>query len=500
MTAGSGGSAGEAGSGPESGGTATNAGSGPQAGSAGTSSSTLSSVELTGAPLYTRVQRLTLSQWEHAVTDILRFGESHDLSEMFLRPVLGVTDFDNNEKLLFVDSASFGDFETGAESAAAIATGSEAALAALYDGDDAAGFVSTLGRRAFRRPLTDDEAARYEQIFAQGEALYGAGFANGAALVIRALLESPHFLYRTELGPAGDALSGYEVASKLSFWLLGTTPSDELLDAAGAGELDGVDGLEATARAMLEEPTARDVMQDFHGQLMRLADYAEVAKPDVPEFDQSLGTELGAASSAFFDHVFSDGFGLREILSGQQAYVGAGLAPLYGLSAPPDGLELVELPASRRGFFMQVPFLLRWGVNRDSDPNGRGLFVQRMLCDARPAADPLGHALEGFDGMGQERDTVDGAPVDTKGSYPLAEGVQDFADGTELMRILSDSAQAHTCYAKYVTGYALGRDIIEPDRPLLEALAQVSLAESLKELIVALVRDPAFRTRQEGTP
>ena len=104
-----------------------------------------------------------------------------------------------------------------------------------------------------------------------GENLYGPGFANGAALVIRAMLQSPLFLYRSELGPSGQPLDAYEVASKLSFGLLGTTPSDDLLDLAAGGVLDDAAGIESNARAMLEAPAAVAVMRDFHGQLYQLS-------------------------------------------------------------------------------------------------------------------------------------------------------------------------------------------------------------------------------------
>lgn len=202
-------------------------------------------INLDGSPIYTRMQRLTNGQWERAVADVLRFASPANLSQSFSTPAsAGATDFANNEKRLFVDAQAALDFEAGSEKAAALATGSADALARLYPGTDAAGFVRTVGGRAFRRPLTTDEQAKYQDTFALGERLYGAGFANGAALVIRALLQSPTFLYRSELGPAGAPLDGYELAAKLSFGLLGTTPSDELLDAAAAGALDAVDGLE----------------------------------------------------------------------------------------------------------------------------------------------------------------------------------------------------------------------------------------------------------------
>lgn len=93
-----------------------------------------------------------------------------------------------------------------------------------------------------------------------------------------------------------------------------------------------------------------------------------------------------------------------------------------------------------------------------------------------------------------------GQRVDTSGSYPLSTGVERFSDGNELMRILANSPQAHTCYSKRLTGYALGREMAEDDRPLLEELGEVSRSRPLKELIVALVRSPTFRMRKEGLP
>jgi hypothetical protein len=132
-------------------------------------------VDLSGSPFYTRVQRLTNAQWENAVTDILRLASPANLTRDFLLPVAGVTDFTNNEKLLFVDGRFVVDNQAASLAAAALATGSDAALAALYDGTDVSGFVQTLGRRAFRRPLTTAEIAKYEGAFALGETLYGAG-------------------------------------------------------------------------------------------------------------------------------------------------------------------------------------------------------------------------------------------------------------------------------------------------------------------------------------
>ena len=522
------------GNGPAAGGGPTTGGGGSLAEAGAGSLDELSRVDLTGAPIFTRVQRLTNSQWEHAVVDLLHLRKA-GLSADFAPPVAGVTTFDNNEQVLFVDQRRFTDFELGAEAAAALATGSAEALAALYAGDDAAGLVRALGRRAFRRPLTSDEETKYRDIFALGESLYGSGFANGAALVIRAMLQSPHFLYRTELGPAGDPLSSYELASKLSFWLLGTTPSDALLDLAAAGKLTNTDQLVTTARQMLEDERAVVVMRDFHGQLLHVSSLQTLSKFGVKDYEPALKSELLLASNGFFDLVFGHNQGLRELLTSEQAYVGPRLAPFYGMAAP-AALELRDVGPSRAGYFMQVPFLMFWGNDAEPDSIHRGLALEAdVLCGPplsplpeRPPLppvatgqtnrqrvtrltsscggpchrliDPLGFAFENFDGLGRERELDNGLPVDATGSYPLAEGNVSFSDGPDLMGALSSSAQVHTCYSKQVTSYALGRDVVESDRPLLESLATVSRRESLKEVVLALVRDPSFRNREAGQP
>ena len=112
----------------------------------------------------------------------------------------------------------------------------------------------------------------------------------------------------------------------------------------------------------------------------------------------------------------------------------------------------------------------------------------------------LGFAFEGFDGLGRQRELDNGVPVDTTGSFPFESGRRQFADARELMRILAEEAQAHTCYAKMLAGYALQRDVVEKDRPLLGDLATVSRERSLKEMVISLVRNPAFRLRAEGMP
>ena len=142
-----------------------------------------------------------------------------------------------------------------------------------------------MGRRVYRRPLSADEISAYSALFKSGSAMSGSksAFAKGAALVIRALLQSPNFLYRTELAPSGERLSGYEVAAKLSLWLRGTTPNDDLLELAPS--LTTADRRWQSSRAPCwTSPRAVPVMRQFHGELLHFARFGTISKVGVPSY------------------------------------------------------------------------------------------------------------------------------------------------------------------------------------------------------------------------
>jgi hypothetical protein len=497
-------------------------------------------MSLEGNPIYSRFVRLTNEQWQRSVQDILGIDQIPDAARGFEQPVAGTTDFANNEHVLSVTNALWQSYQLASEQAADLVTASKDRLTALYSGTDSAGFIRKLGRRAFRRPLTAAEEQSYAAIFALGADASdaSAAFANGAGLVIRAMLQSPYFLYRTELGDDGAALTGYEVASKLSFWLLGTTPSDQLLDSAEAGDLDSPEGAVQVATQMLEQPAASEMMRQFHRELLHFDLYATLTKIGVSDYNEAINAELEQASYRFFDRIYNQGLGLREILTSTTGYVGPAMAAVYGVAAPASGLEERDLGAARTGYFAQLPYLALYAFNEQPDPIHRGLTLNLdFLCadPGKPVANlppipplmpgqtnremittltggcgrqchtyyinPLGFAFENFDGMGRLRSLDNGKPVDTAAAYPFAEGYKQFANATELMQLMAGSKQAHACYAKKIAGYALQRDIVQSDLPTLDALSAVSMAGgSLKKVMLALVADPAFRTRQGGTP
>ena len=498
-------------------------------------------LNLAGSPKYYRLVRLTNSQWARSVQDLLRLAAPSGLEQGFQNPVVGTTDFSNNELLLDVNQESWAAFQAAAETLAAQVTATDAALAQVYTGTDPAGFISTLGRRTYRRPLTAAEQTTYLNLFNLGSSLTGARsvFAKGASLVIRAMLQSPYFLYRTELGPTGAPLSGYEMAARLSLWLRDTAPSDALLDsAAGPGKLDTADGVEALSTTMLGEASAKTVMQRFHDELLHFDRYAQISKLNVPSYTPALNTELQDVSHLFFEKIFTQSLGVREILTATTGFVGPATAPLYGMSAPAGGYAERDFGQQRVGYFSQLPFLTLHGFNADPDPIHRGVSMNLDVLCAKlgpPAAtippippimpgqtnrqridtltstcgnqchnqmiNPLGFSFEHFDGMGQYRDTENGGlPIDSSGSYAFMSGAKTFSNAAELMRTLADDPQVHLCYAKKLASHALQRDIVALDQPLLQTLATASMTTngSVKQVILQLVRSDAFRTHVGG--
>ena len=499
------------------------------------------SITLNGAPKYFRFVRLTNSQWAASVQEVLNLPEPSGL-EKYFAAVGGFTEFTNNELVLSVASREWEDFEHAAEALAAQVTASDKALAAVYPGTDSDGFIKTVGRRAYRRPLTTAEVKKCNTLFTAGAAMPGdqTDFAKGAALVIRALLQSPNFLYRSELGPAGKALSGYEAAAKLSLWLRDSTPSDALLDEAET--LADPDALVDEAKRMLDEPAATGVMRRFHGELLHLARIRDISKINTPGYDPSLNAELEESSLLFFDEIFSAGLGVRDILTSTRGFMGPGMAPLYGLEPQGSGFVEQELGPQRAGYFSQLPYLILNGHNQDPDSLHRGIGLaldvlcsplgpqaaeipplperrpgqtSRMRIDAMTQKcgnichnriiNPLGFAFEHFDGMGQYRDTetwgTEVLPIDSSGSYTFMDGPATFADNVELMAAMASHPNAHLCYAKKLASFGLQRDIMPSDLPWLNELAKLSQdSGSTQELMLHLIKDDAFRTRFGGAP
>ncbi len=512
---------------------------GPGIGSGGsTSSGGPGRISMPGTPIYTRFLRLTNSQWENSVRDLLKLSEPTGQSQQFLHAVSGTTDFDNNERVVIVNNDNWSDFQLASEKVVAKVTATDQALQAVVATTDPAVFIKTFGRRAYRRELTPAEVTTYTALHQRGSQFSGSqsAFTKGAALVMTAMLQSPNFLYRVEMADDGAPLSSYEMAAKLSLWIRNTTPSDALLDAAQQGALDSAEGAVTQAKAMLEDPAAVSALRQMHTQLYKLELFDTITKDKVQGYSPGLNAEFTNAGTSFFDYIFTQNLGVKDIFTTNVGFAGPLMAGLYGIKMTGNTVQPVMLP-NRTGWYTQAPFLTQWAINNDPDSIHRGVRVNidsmclalgppeqmlppvpalqanqtnRARYDSLTSAcgapchtvyiNPLGFAFEDYDGLGRYRTTDNGQPVDTTGQYPFNGETKTFKDSKELMQLIASSPEAHQCWSKKLASYALERDIVGTERPMVEALGAVSAASggSLKQVMLALVQNDAFRTRVGG--
>jgi hypothetical protein len=402
----------------------------------------------------------------------------------------------------------------------------EACLGALLDG---------FGKRTFRRPLTSDERARYEAVFAAAQPLGGE---QAVRYVIRGLLSSPNFLYRTQSFADEEGETGYAMAEKLSYFLWSSVPDAALFDAAEAGRLDSPEGRRAAAARMLEDARARRTIDAFHRQWLRLDELAQLS-PDAekfPEFSPSLPRAYEEAMLRFArDTFFRDGGGtFEELLTARRSYVDDELASLYGYPAPADGFaEVGTTSEPRAGILMQGGFFARLSTLKRSEPIYRGAFIlEQVLCrelelpgdlnvslperdpslsyreqieemtaapfcnNCHSRINPLGFALDSFDALGRHRPEEDGAPVDTAVELAGAGDLDGtYANGPELMSAIGRSDMAAECYAEKWFELALGRARRpDSDQATFEGIMTAfdGTDRQLQELLLAIVESDAF--------
>lgn len=500
-------------------------------------------LELEGNPEYYRVVRLTHAQWERSVRDIFDLSTETGLSSGFVPDPPDGT-FSNNERALYVTDSLSLDYERTAEQVAEQVTSDAGLMATLGASAGAGEFIRKIGKRAFRRDLTPDEVTQYEGLWAQGETFFASGdaTADGARVFIEALLQSPHFVYRVELTEAGARLSGHELATKISYVLLGTTPSDELLALADSGALDTLAGLTQVVTQMLSEEGSRTAIENYHRELFGLDRYNSILKDTTrfPSYTEALNDIFLQADLMFFSHLYTTGLGFRDVLTSNVAFVESSTAPLYGVPDPGPSLTLVPLDASRPGFLTRLGFLAYNGTLSNPDPIHRGVDINnRILCadleppvgEIPPLPDPVpgqtnrervtahtevgickgchggiinppGFSLENFDALGVLRATDNEKSVDTGGSFDLRGTTVEFSGIVDLASQIAESPTAHSCYSAHLAEYVFARDIGSGETALVTTVQNQSLAQSasLKEMLLALLESPEFATARTGTP
>ena len=492
----------------------------------------------------TRVVRLSHAQYSSTVQDLFGIDESPDGT--FAPDALNGFKFDTSSDLR-VDPRLGPQYRVAAETLAQLAVTDGAVFDRIVpcnvaDANCPGEFIDAFGERAFRRPLTAAESARFEAIFASGDSLGDAAdpFRDGVQIVVEAMLQSPQFLYRTELSQGAVqngrvALDDWEVASRLSYFLYDSMPDDELFARARQGQLRTPAEVAAQVARMLDDERASSKFRGFHEQVWQFGRFAKIS-PDAatyPNLPSDLIDRVGNASSRFIESVIDDEGGLNEFLTAPYAFADTQLAPLYRTNVG-AGLNRIEFPnGERKGFMMQVGFLASNAYAIKTDPIHRGLFILRdILCRVIPdpppgaqatpppmATEPIettreeislltgqlycptchsqinepGFSFEGFDAVGRVREQENGVDVDTSGGITLDGQRVQFEGAGDLVEALAESDEAQNCYAGRWLEFAYGRTLAKPDLELLGRLAEQP--RSVREIVTTLTASPEFLSR-----
>jgi hypothetical protein len=503
--------------------------------------------EDTHAPSQRILRRLTRFEYDNTIRDLLgldgRWGQTFPPEEV-------VHGFDNNAAALRVGPLLFDKVAQAADEIAGAADLSRIVPCRAQPGDAetcARTFIESFGGRALRRPLSGVEADRYLALF---RAAAATSFEDGIRTVLAAMLQSPHFLYRTELGrPQGDGtyrLTPYEVASELSYLLWGSMPDEELFARAKAGELATEEQLAAQVGRMLQSDRARPLLSHFVDQWLQLDRLAIVPKDEkvYPELTADLRAAMRAETTAFFDQVLrKEGAPVSALFTASYSLMSDALARFYGLQAagPPvegqPGLRRVDLTGSGRGGLLTHGSVLSvHATSHSSSPVHRGKLVrERLLCQDLPQPppglmvqlpavdpklstrerfkahaenpacsachrlmDPIGFGFERFDGIGRLRMNEAGRAIDEGGEVVGAGGVTGaFTGVAELQARLAPSAELLDCFTLQWFRHAYGVETDEEMTALAKQAAERFRGgdRTFKGLLLALLRLDRFTVR-----
>lgn len=465
--------------------------------------------------------RLSPEQYENAVLDLLgvsyfpdkgQIEESLDREGVPTHPAAGLADA----------RSYLGSAESIAQSARE--SGVLAMLAPCGDAADEAcaeRFVTSFGRRAFRRPLTEAELATLRGVYSKARMSADAGglglsYLDAVQVTLESILNLPQFLYVLETGTWNEQagagavvpLTPYEIATRLSLFLWQSVPDEALLKAAEEGRLSTLAGMADEVKRMLggpgrPQPHAERGVRAFMQRWMSLADAARVRKSTAlfPGFDDATRESLGEETKRFASHViFEDDGRLDTLLTAPYSFVNLPLANIYGLDKSRlDGRTFVKValdPTQRAGLLTQPSLLAARAHSADVSPTLRGFFVrQRLMCeflappppsaDTTPPAtdfsvptrerykehssnpecagchvrmDPVGAGFDRYDASGAFRKYVGKFEIDPTGQiYGSTDLDGPFTGPVELAKRLAASPTAQDCFVRQVYRFAHGR-------------------------------------------
>jgi hypothetical protein len=405
---------------------------------------------------------------------------------------------------------------------------------------DAIAFAS----RAWRRPLTLAEKTSLRAFYEKSRTVNQLEHDAAVRALLARILVSPAFLYRVEtVTRRGEkVLDGWEMASRMSFFLWSSIPDDELRRAAAAGELSSAAMLARQVKRMTADPKARRLATEFFGQWLGFYHFDQYRGVDTgrfPEFTDAVKSAMYDEAVSTFEHIVRQQRPVKEILYADYTFLNAPLAKFYGIDKDvksADKVVMVEgASAFNRGGALRLGSVLTttsaplrtspvkrgdWvlrrilgtptppppadaGVLPGDDQAFNGLTLRQRLAQHKRNAtcanchlriDPLGFPLEGFDAVGRARDKYpDGNAVDVTGEF--ADKITIVGTQGLLHYLQTRDTQVMTTLAKKMLGYALGRTVLISDRPLVDEMTAAGGNASFSDLAVKIVTSRQFRKR-----
>jgi hypothetical protein len=407
--------------------------------------------------------------------------------------------------------------------------------------------VSRLGGDAYRRPLTASEIDRLMPFYEKGAGGAG-GFEEGVRTALEAILASPHFIFRLEKEPITAApgstyrVADVDLASRLSFFLWGALPDQELLALAGQGKLSAPGALEKQARRMLASPRADALGTRFAAQWLRLQDIDKV-HPDpnnYPNFDDNLAAAMRRETELFFNSLVREDRSLLDLYRADYTFVNERLARHYGFAGiAGDHFRRVQYPDdTRRGLLGHGSVLVQTSLANRTSPVLRGKWVMEVLMGTPPPPpppdiplldetasakdgrmlttrermemhrsnptcnschrfmDPIGLALDNFDVTAKWRTRENGMPLDTKGDYYDGTPVTTPAELTRAL--MKRPVPLVRTFTENLLAYALGRRVESFDQPAIRAIAKAAEASDyhLSSFILGVIKSDAFQMKR----
>ncbi|HEX4445230.1 MAG TPA: DUF1592 domain-containing protein [Polyangiaceae bacterium] len=405
-------------------------------------------------------------------------------------------------------------------------------------------FVASFGKKAFRRPVTSTETTALLALYDVGAT--GGTFNEGIGVMMQEILQSPSFLYTTELGTSATPatavtnLDPYELASAISYLVLASPPDDMLMAAADGGQLTTPAQIEAQARRLLTDARAKTQIQRFIFEWLGISDVSVATKDATmyPKFTPTLQQMMAAETGAYAqDVIFNGDASLNSLMTGQYTFVDKELGALYGVTAAQNGvLQKVTLPAGQRsGLLTQASVMTIYAHANETSPILRGVFLrEKILCESLPPPptglkivipqpnpnapnttralfdqhvsdaacsgchgliDPVGNLFEEFDAIGAFRSMENGSPIDSTGTVTGTKTINAaYANASSFLKSLGSSAEAQTCFARNVFRFGSAQSDPNTESNMLGVLMQ-NPQTSMLEILVAFAKSQLFTQR-----